>query len=100
MGTTIDPEDPRLTHGADDEQVSQAPVYLVLSESELAQGFVRPLRLSYIHTECGAVTTMARSIAETYARNPGFYGATYCTTCSKHRPLAEFTWEDGSVLGS
>lgn len=100
MGTTTDPDDPRLTHGADGEQVAQAPVYLVLSEAELAEGFVRPLRLSYIHAECGAVTTMARRIAETYAREPGFYGATYCTTCSKHRPLAEFTWEDGSVLGS
>lgn len=100
MGTTSDPQDPRLTHGADDEPVEQAPVYLVLSEEERAQGFVRPLRLSYIHAACGEFTTMARSIAETYARNPGFYGSTYCTTCHKHRPLAEFTWEDGSVLGS
>lgn len=39
---------------------------------------------------CGAVTTMAQSIAETYAANPGFYGATYCVGCSKHRPVGEY----------
>ena len=104
MGTTSDPNDPRLTHGADTEPVAQAQSYLVLSKEERAQGFVRPLRLSYIHESCGAVTTMARSIAETYAREPGFYGATYCTTCQMHRPVGpdgEFVWDgDGSKVGT
>lgn len=50
---------------------------------------------------CGAVTTMAQPIAETYARSPHFYGATFCTTCGKHLPVAEFVWiDDGSVVGS
>jgi hypothetical protein len=49
---------------------------------------------------CGAETTMARPIAETYARDPKFYGGTYCVGCSKHLPLAEFRWLDGSVVGS
>jgi hypothetical protein len=47
---------------------------------------------------CGAVTTMAQEIAETYARSPGFYGATYCVGCRMHLPVGrdgEFTW-DGS----
>jgi hypothetical protein len=98
MGVTSDQGDPRLTHGADTESVDQAESYLVLSEAERAQGFVRPLRLSYVHEVCGAVTTMARSIAETYAREPGFYGATYCTTCQMHRPVGaagEFVWDGG-----
>jgi len=93
MGTTDDPRDPRLQHGADEMPVGQAEVYLVLSEDERKQGFVRPLRMSYVHTPCGSVTTMARSIAETYARDPNFYGSTYCVKCSKHRPLDEFTWD-------
>lgn len=45
---------------------------------------------------CGAVTTMALALAETYAREPGFYGATYCASCRMHRPVGvdgEFVWE-------
>lgn len=49
---------------------------------------------------CGAETTMGVTIAETYARNPTFYGATYCVHCAMHRPVAEFVWEDGSTVGS
>ena len=103
MPTTSDPNDPRLTHGADDAPVTQADAYLVLSEADRAQGFVRPVRRSYVHQTCGATTTMAPSIAETYAREPGFYGATYCTTCQMHRPVGvsgEFVWEDGSKVGT
>ena len=93
MSTTDDPNDPRLTHGADTEPQPMAPVYLVLSEEERAKGFVRPLRRSYVHQTCGAVTRMGLAIAETYARNPTFYGATYCTVCRMHRPVAEFVWD-------
>jgi hypothetical protein len=100
MSLTEDPQDPRLTHGVDPEPVDQAAAYLVLSEAERAQGFIRPLRRTYLHRECGAATTMGRAIAETYARDPGFYGATYCTNCRRHLPLAEFAWEDGSQVGS
>lgn len=90
---TDDPNDPELTRGADSEPVPQAPVYLVLSDAEKAKGFVRPVRRSYVHSTCGAVTTMSQSIAETYAREPSFYGATYCCWCTKHLPVAEFTWD-------
>lgn len=100
---TDDPSDPRLTHGVDPEPVGQAPAYLVLSEDERAKGFVRPVRTSYIHDGCGTVTTMGRAIAETYARDPTFYGATYCVRCARHLPVGpegEFRWEDGSRVGS
>ncbi len=92
---TTDPSDPGLTHGIDppEEERPQAEAYLVLSEEERARGFVRPLRRSYWHTTCRAVTTMSREIAETYARDPGFYGATYCTACRRHAPVAEFRWD-------
>lgn len=86
MALTSDPRDPRLTHGADTEPVAQAEVYLVLSEDERGKGFVRPVRRSYWHTTCGRITTMGLAIAETYARDPGFYKATYCVWCMQHRP--------------
>lgn len=150
MGLTSDRKDPRLTHGADESPVPQAEVYLVLSDEELAKGFVRPVRRSYIHVGpagpkyplrdvtpeerdrwssdyvkfeeypddeagvgkfwtqaqldmkgCGGHTTMGLALCETYAREPTFYGATYCASCSMHRPVAEFRWaEDGAVVGS
>ena len=49
---------------------------------------------------CGATTSMRQAIAETYARQPTFYGSTFCCHCGKHYPVAEFVWEDGSVLGT
>jgi hypothetical protein len=93
-GVTDDPNDPRLTHGADEQEVDQAAAYLVLSDAERARGFVRPVRCAYIHDTCGRITTMNLDIAETYAAKPSFYGATYCVTCRKHRPVSEFRWVD------
>ena len=99
MSTTPDRNDPRLTHGVDRTPRPQADVYLVLSEEERAKGFVRPLYRSYLHhdPECGAVTTMGLELCETSARDPSFYGATYCARCRMHRPVGEhgeFTWLD------
>ena len=105
MSLTTDPNDPSLgRRGADTKPVPQNEKYLVLSEEECAKGFVRPVRRSYVHvgTEvikgCGVRTTMAIAIAETYARNPNFYGATYCCGCGMHRPVGplpkgEFVWD-------
>lgn len=42
---------------------------------------------------CGALTTMALSLAETYARDPKFYGGTFCCSCRKHFPVEEFVWD-------
>lgn len=50
MGTTINPDDPRLTRSVDKEPTKMAEVYLVLSEEERSKGFVRPVRHTYIHT--------------------------------------------------
>lgn len=112
MTLTDDPNDPRLGHGSDTEPGPQNETYLVLSAEERAKGFVRPVRQKYVHwfmldggdvplvvtsTEgmggCGALTTMGIELAETYARDPKFYGATYCVGCSMHRPVAEFYWD-------
>ncbi len=53
-------------------------------------------QLDAIGKGCGSVTTMSQAIAETYARNPSFYGATYCVRCQKHLPVGpqgEFVWD-------
>ncbi len=50
---------------------------------------------------CGAVTTMGRSLSETYATQPSFYSATFCVGCNKHLPVSEFIWADDlEVVGS
>ena len=66
--------------------------YVVLTKEETDKGFVRPHRDCYIHKNCGTLTTMSRSISETYARDPKFYGGTFCCECKKHLPLSEFVW--------
>jgi hypothetical protein len=50
---------------------------------------------------CGGTTTMSRDLAETYARQPNFYGSTYCVHCQKHLSVKEFVWaQDNQVVGS
>lgn len=93
MSFTTDPTDSRLGHGVDKEQIPQHDVYLILSDEERAKGFIRPLHRGYIHKTCGTLTTMALALCETYARDPKFYGATYCCGCSKHLPVSEFLWD-------
>lgn len=66
--------------------------YVVLSEAERAKGFVRPVRRSYTHKTRGTDTRMGDAIAETYARDPGFYSGTFCVRCGAHFPLDEFVW--------
>jgi hypothetical protein len=67
--------------------------YWVLSAEERAKGFVRPVRHSYTHDACKGSTRMARAIAETYARDPKFYGATFCVHCKAHFPVSQFLWD-------
>lgn len=91
-------------------ETGQHAGYIVLCETERAKGFVRPYRDAYKHVGfpstrgtggCGTVTTMGRALSETYARDPGFYGATFCCGCNRHLPVAEFVWTaDGQRVGS
>lgn len=69
------------------------------SESSVIGRFWTQAQLDY--KACGTTTTMGQALSETYARQPSFYGATYCCCCQTHRPVAEFIWEvDGAVVGS
>jgi len=97
MGLTTDPNDPclRVT-----EADGQQACYLILSEEERAKGFVRPVRRSYYHLKCWSVTSMGQALAETYARDPKFYGGTFCSACRDHFPVGlileggQFVWDD------
>lgn len=105
---TIDPRDPKLREiHAEGALKGQQKDYLTLSDEEIRKGFVRPVRCSYRHLACGVVTTMGSKIAETYARNPKFYGGTFCIGCKNHFALRDmdgipnFLWEpDGEPVGS
>lgn len=51
--------------------------------------------LDRVEKGCGTVTTMGQALAETYARDPQFYGGTFCCGCGKHFPvgeIGEFVW--------
>lgn len=90
-GTQVYPQ-----HREIDPATCQQQGYVVLAEEERAKGFVRPVRRAYVHLKCGLVTTMAQTIAETYARQPDFYSGTFCVACRGHFPVGadgEFVWD-------
>lgn len=120
---TTSGEAPSATRAKQREEgnAGQHSSYIVLCEEERAKGFVRPYRDRYRHAGrlqqltddsgadthvvrtggCGAETSMGRSLSETYARDPKFYGATFCVRCNAHFPVAEFVWTaDGQQVGS
>jgi len=54
-----------------------------------------------LNSGCATVTTMGRSLSETYARDPKFYGSTFCVRCNAHYPVDQFVWTvDGQRVGS
>ena len=96
MAITSDRNDPGLQDIKPDGMQAS---YLVLPEKTRVE-FVRPVRHTYIHGKCGTATTMNEAIAETYAKDPKFYGATYCVSCGFHYPVGEsgdFVWADTDI---
>ncbi len=143
--TTMTDGSPATDDHRDTKENGQQRGYVVLSEAERAKGYVRSVRVSYLHAGpqgpqyplrdltdkdeaflgghgyvkfeeypedrapltgkfwtqdkldavgkgCKKLTTMSLAIAETYARDPGFYQGTFCSTCAEHLPVTEFTW--------
>jgi hypothetical protein len=71
--------------------------------SSLTGRFWTQAQLDAVGKGCGTETTMGRAIAETYAREPRYYGSTFCCACGKHLPVGdagEFAWADGSRVGT
>jgi len=104
MSTTSDRDDPGLKEVLPNGQNAK---YLVLSEEERQKGFIRPVHRTYRHTLCSTETTMGEALSETYARQPTFYGATFCAHCKAHFPVGEdgeFFWKvsggDGPKVGT
>jgi|CXWL01.1.fsa_nt_gi hypothetical protein len=68
------------------------------SESDSIAGrFWTQPQLDSVGKGCGAVTIMGLAIAQTYARDPHYYGSTYCVGCFAHFPVGEqgeFVWDD------
>ncbi len=115
MAITTDRQDPRLAQT--DPETGLQSAYVVISDEELAKGYHTPERKANVHIYkldgspvptvllnehvrqsggCGALTTMATAIAETFASDPKYYSATYCTGCRTHLPVGEFHWDGSS----
>lgn len=70
-------------------------------ESTIAGRYWTQQRLDRIEAGCGTITRMGLALCETYARQPDFYGGTFCCGCGTHLPVEEFVWEeDGERVGS
>lgn len=99
MSLTTDRNNPNLEYGVDNEPIEQNAVYLVLSNEEISKGYVKPYRDTYKHLTCRTITKMNEIISANFARDPWFYGATYCYNCRMYRPLNEFVWvPDGESM--
>lgn len=89
------PEDFDYGERRDDGQFENHPT---IDEGE----FEQEVRERYIHEACGGETVMKRHIAESVARDPEYYGSTFCSKCGDYYPVEEFHWkEDGEpwVIG-
>jgi hypothetical protein len=85
-------DEEKVRHGAHYVKYEQYPE----SEAPLVGRHWTQADLDRVGRGCGTLTTMGMTIAETYARNPRFYGSTYCCGCSMHRPVGadgEFVWD-------
>ena len=107
MRTTTDgrPARPGFEHASApspaDPVTGQSASYWIMSPEERAKGFVRPVGFAYWHDRCGTVTSMTRDIAETFARDPKFYGTTFCVQCGGQFAIGrngQFFWMDGGEV--
>ncbi len=63
-------------------------------------------QLDKVGVGCGMITVMGTALAETYARQPGFYSGTFCAYCGTHFPvgptIGEFVWTgpEGARVGT
>lgn len=62
--------------------------------------FLRPRWVYYTHTACGTPTSLRPVDVDRFAREPGWCLTTFCLVCLAYRPTAEFTWPNGSEVGT
>lgn len=66
------------------------------SEDPVTGRFWTQDQLDSVGQGCGAVTRMPEACAETYARDPSYYGSTFCCCCNSYRRVGEageFVWD-------
>ncbi len=100
-GTLEKLDEPYVSNGQEYTHIDRFMVGGHKSGTYLTAKEVRSVEHCGYYGGCGTVTTMGQALAETYARDPHFYGATFCCTCNKHLPIHEFVWKGTTeVLGS
>jgi len=95
---TVSGRDPQLDTSCSaptDEKLpdGQKKDHWTLPEEDRKNGHVRPLRKNYVHKKCNTNTRMPMACAETYAKNPKYYGSTFCCGCGDYFPVSQFLWE-------
>lgn len=68
--------------------------YHIHDDADESGPFLRPIRKSYRHILCGAITRISDTVAKNYARNPKHYSGTVCVHCGSVYPVAGFWWQD------
>lgn len=63
-----------------------------LTPAEIAKGFIRPLRATFRHDECGEVMAMSNTMASNCAKDPKHYAEMFCMKCKSNFSLKEFRW--------
>lgn len=102
-GGTISPitEEEKARHGANNNFVA---ILTYPENHKFPSQALTQLQVDHIGEYtggCGVTTRMSDPISETYARDPKFYGATWCMGCGKHLPVGEFVWKGtNEIVGS
>lgn len=68
-------------------------------KSAVTGRFWTQAQLDTIGKGCGTLTRMPHACAETYARQPNYYGSTFCCGCGDYFPVGaqgEFVWDGSS----
>jgi hypothetical protein len=71
-----------------------------LRESERMQGFVRPLRMQYIHSLCATTSHLDMKVASNIAKHPSYYSTLPCMLCGRDFLVDQFKWVDSTLVGS
>lgn len=91
------PDDGKPFDNGKKREDGQYENYAVLPKPERDKGFIRPFRAKYRHLVCDSVTIMGEAIAETFARDPTYYGRNFCCSCGEHFPVGDFVWEGTDI---
>lgn len=96
-GSPVHPSNAHVRKLKDGQQTS----YVRMSDARIAgTPAIRPYRRMIRHLTCMTVTEMHEKMAQTIAREPGFYKALFCAKCGKHFKIGadgEFIWKDSDA---